>query len=244
MNKYTIDQLRDVLAEYDIDEKDIVGTGKNGRVIKSDIYEYINNYLIKEDIYDDRQSPSYKPKKKVSPTAGLKKGDIVLYDDGIVRFEAVVENVTATTKAQIRALKYVNDMFNPDTVVNTYRKNMTIIKHQNPNNKINNSDMISIMNEMYKYRESQNEHHDKHHHNKNNDNSDLIDSINNMSKHHHDKIKKHEKSITVEIKLAGDDDEKRKFKITFEDIEDPDKIFDLLKLSVEDVVGKQGFVDK
>ena len=61
-------------------------------------------------------------------TKGLKIGDKVLYDDGVLQFEAIVVNITSTTKAHIKALSYVNEIYNPHTCVNDYRKFMTIIK--------------------------------------------------------------------------------------------------------------------
>lgn len=61
----------------------------------------------------------------MSSTRGLRAGDIVTYDDGEVKFTATVVKVTATTKAQIRAHTYVSELFNPQTIVNTYRKYMT-----------------------------------------------------------------------------------------------------------------------
>lgn len=128
MNKLTINELNKILDEYNINEADIVGTGKNGRIVKIDIVNAIESYLTKNDIYDPRHSPKpvVKPKSK---TAGLKKGDLILYhDDDGLEFKAIVENVTATTKAQIRALNYIDKTFNPNTIVNTYRKYMTIIE--------------------------------------------------------------------------------------------------------------------
>lgn len=69
-----------------------------------------------------------KETKLKSSTAGLKGGDIVLYTDKEVEFKAKVMAVTSTTKALICALTYINETFNPNTHVNTYRKYMTIIK--------------------------------------------------------------------------------------------------------------------
>ncbi len=96
MNKLTINELNKILDEYNINEADIVGTGKNGRIVKIDIVNAIESYLTKNDIYDPRHSPKpvVKPKSK---TAGLKKGDLILYhDDDGLEFKAIVENVTAT----------------------------------------------------------------------------------------------------------------------------------------------------
>ncbi len=60
-------------------------------------------------------------------TKGLKIGDRVLYDDGILHFDAIVVNITSTTKAHIKALYYVNELYNPGTCVNDYRKFMAIL---------------------------------------------------------------------------------------------------------------------
>lgn len=67
-------------------------------------------------------------KNKMSSTRGLKAGDIILYDDGVVRFLATVINVTSSQKAQIRSHMHVNDLFQPQNLVNTYRKYMTIVR--------------------------------------------------------------------------------------------------------------------
>lgn len=61
-------------------------------------------------------------------TKGLKNGDVVDYKYNGLQFTATVVNVTSSQKAQIRAHLPVNDYFNPSTVVNTYRKYMTIVK--------------------------------------------------------------------------------------------------------------------
>lgn len=61
-------------------------------------------------------------------TPKLAKGDIVLYDYIDGKFLAVVDTVTASTKAYIIALTDYNDLFNTITKVNTYRKYMTIVK--------------------------------------------------------------------------------------------------------------------
>ncbi len=68
---------------------------------------------------------------KPSKTAGLKAGDKVLYDDRELKFEARVIAVTSTTKAEITAYTHVNHLFNPRTIVNTYRKFMIIIPETN-----------------------------------------------------------------------------------------------------------------
>lgn len=55
----------------------------------------------------------------------LKVGDKIIYDDGVMQFEAIIINVTSTTKAHIKALTHVDEIYNPNTCVNTYRKYMT-----------------------------------------------------------------------------------------------------------------------
>jgi len=56
---------------------------------------------------------------------GLKTGDIIIYDDGHTPiFRAVVVNVTSSTKAQIRALKDVDDIFTTNRIINTYKRYM------------------------------------------------------------------------------------------------------------------------
>lgn len=131
MEKYSLAQLREILVDYNLNEKDIIGTGKNGRVLKEDIIRTIDNYLIKEDIYDPRQSTKPKPKAK-SKTAGLKAGDWVLYqDDQGLTFKAIVDKVTATTKADIRAVRYLDPEINPNVIFNANRKYLTIIEPEN-----------------------------------------------------------------------------------------------------------------
>ena len=67
-------------------------------------------------------------KVRVSPTQGLKAGDIVDYDDGKRQFRATVIKVTATTKAQIKPHSDVDDIFNSKNIINTYRLSMKIVK--------------------------------------------------------------------------------------------------------------------
>ena len=59
-------------------------------------------------------------------TKGLKSGDLIAYDDGQRQFTAIIINVTSTQKAQVRPLIYVDNIFNPTRIINTYRKFMMI----------------------------------------------------------------------------------------------------------------------
>jgi len=62
-------------------------------------------------------------------TKGLKKGDIVYYNDGHWKYNAIVINVTSTQKAQIRPLTHIDNIINPTYIINTYRKFMTIVNN-------------------------------------------------------------------------------------------------------------------
>ena len=55
----------------------------------------------------------------------LKKGDVIVYNDGHTPiFQAIIVNITSTTKAQIRALKDVDNIFTTNRIINTYRRYM------------------------------------------------------------------------------------------------------------------------
>ena len=69
----------------------------------------------------DKKSNWFRPN---GSTRGLKSGDIVIYDDGNRNFKAKVIKVSSNQKAQIRPLINVDDMFNTNNVINTYRSFM------------------------------------------------------------------------------------------------------------------------
>lgn len=125
----TVEQLKGLLVEYGIDEADIPSSGASGKVVKSDIVAAIKEYEQNNGISQPKGKKTdgtTKPKPK-STTAGLKAGDKIMFDNGEVRFEAVTINVLATTKAQIKALTYINEQFNPNVVSDVNRKFMTIV---------------------------------------------------------------------------------------------------------------------
>ena len=133
-SKMTVEDLKGLLVTYGLDYESIAGTGKEGRVIKGDIVEVIKIYEQTHGIVPQNQkttkakaaTTTAKPK---SNTAGLKSGDRILYDDGENQFEAEVIEVTASTKASVKALSYVNDLYNPSVVSNLNRKHMSILQH-------------------------------------------------------------------------------------------------------------------
>lgn len=151
-SKMTVEDLKGLLLTYGIDESSIAGTGKEGRVVKGDIVDAIKVYEADNGIVAQKAvkattvaTTTSKPK---SNTAGLKTGDRVLYDDGENRFEAEVVDVTASTKASIRALSYVNDVYNPSVTTNSNRKFMTTIHGSSPKKvvlNLNNSGNPSLI---------------------------------------------------------------------------------------------------
>lgn len=131
LEKLTVPQLKEILVENGIDENTIIGTGKNGRLLKEDIMNAIYNFWDQQDVYDPRMRIKPIPKPK-SRTAGLKAGDSVMYqDDNGIEYKAIVEDVTASTKANIRPLRYLTPEINSDTVLNVNRKYLTIIEPEN-----------------------------------------------------------------------------------------------------------------
>lgn len=132
LEKLTVPQLKEILVENGLDESSIVGTGKNGRLLKEDIVNAIYNFWEQEDIYDPRMRTKPVPKPK-SKTAGLKAGDWVMYqDDNGIEYKAVVEAVTASTKANIRPLRYLTPEINSDKIINVNRKYLTMIEADKP----------------------------------------------------------------------------------------------------------------
>lgn len=59
-------------------------------------------------------------------TTKFQEGDIIYFDDHSHKCVAEVVKITSTTKAQIRPLVDIGEIWNPNSIINTYRKFMTL----------------------------------------------------------------------------------------------------------------------
>lgn len=134
----TVDELRAFMAEHDIPEPE--GSGREGKVLKKDLLEQIktsgiNTKGAKKETKIVEEKPKTEPKTKKVPskTANLKLGDKIHYvEEGKYDFEAIVTGTFSSSKVIITPLTYVNEEVNPDIQVNFFRKFMTTISDEAP----------------------------------------------------------------------------------------------------------------
>jgi len=115
------------INNYDIIPKDVV------QHILSNLPIQTSRLINKQTLLESKNryvKNNYVFLSEPGKTPNLKPGDFVLYRGPEYNNDmiAMVIKVTSSTKAQIKPLEYYNNMFNPNSIINIYRKNMTIIK--------------------------------------------------------------------------------------------------------------------